>query len=85
MIEFNFCWWHLQGFISLQEPFYFGGGEYEHSYFICMGHDHGRYSIYNRRINRRSIVMKLLDDEKTLKDEPTVAVVTWGGGFSLVN
>jgi len=50
-----------------------------------MGHDHGRYSIYNRRINRRSIVMKLLDDEKTLKDEPTVAVVTWGGGFSLVN
>ena len=29
--------------------------------------------------------MKLLDDEKTLKDEPTVAVVTWGGGFSLVN
>ena len=28
--------------------------------------------------------MKLLDDEKTLKNEPTVAVVTWGGGFSLV-
>ena len=58
-IKFNFCCYHLRGCISPQEQFYFGGGEYEPSYFIHMGHDHRRYNNHNRYINRRDVVMKV--------------------------
>ena len=58
-IKFSFCCYHLRGCISPQEQFYFGGGEYEPSYFIHMGHDHRRYNNHNRYINRRDVVMKV--------------------------